>query len=353
MSENINPLLDFARVVECSVKLPSNGSWYDDDNITFNSIGEVDIKAMLPRDELLMSNPETLISGETVIQVIRSCCPGIKRPEDLYYPDVNALLLGIHKATYGNEIKVNGFCPACDDKKMDNYNELLQKNIKIEIDEKIKNGKIGELTQKELELIEEKTETENDINTQKLEEENEIMTSIQTNIFDIDWILSKMSFLPNEKIIESDNGLKIYLTPYKCKDKIYFTVKNIHDKKHMNNLYDKMKDLNNEDVKQQEELSQEIAKSYDEILKETMEILSRCISKIVIPSGIVVDNKEHIKEFVLNSDVEIIKHISSIVDELTECGIPSVLPFKCQCCGHEWEEKFHGYNPSDFFGNRS
>ena len=43
MTQNFNPLMDFARKVECSVKLPSNGGWYDDDVVTFNAINEIDI----------------------------------------------------------------------------------------------------------------------------------------------------------------------------------------------------------------------------------------------------------------------------------------------------------------------
>ena len=75
---NVNPLMDFARKTECSVKLPSQGLWYDDDAITFNAIGEVDIMPMLPNDEMKVVNPETLISGDSIISLIRSCCPGIK-----------------------------------------------------------------------------------------------------------------------------------------------------------------------------------------------------------------------------------------------------------------------------------
>ena len=115
---NVNPLMDFARKTECSVKLPSQGLWYDEDAIEFNAIGEVDIMPMLPNDEMKIVNPETLISGDAIISVIKSCCPGIKKPEELYYPDVNVLLLGIKKATYGDELIQNSVCPKCWEKKV-------------------------------------------------------------------------------------------------------------------------------------------------------------------------------------------------------------------------------------------
>ncbi len=119
MTQNFNPLMDFARKVECSVKLPSNGGWYDDDVVTFNAINEIDIKPMLPNDEMAIVNPETLISGDTIIQIIKSCCPSVHKPEELYYPDVNTILLGIKKATYGDELSQQYICPLCWSKKND------------------------------------------------------------------------------------------------------------------------------------------------------------------------------------------------------------------------------------------
>ena len=103
MTQDFNPLMDFARKIECSVKIPTNGNWYNDDVLEFNAINEVDIQPMLPVDELNIVNPELLISGKALLDVIKSCCPSVKKVEELFYPDVNSLLLGIKKATYGKE----------------------------------------------------------------------------------------------------------------------------------------------------------------------------------------------------------------------------------------------------------
>lgn len=353
MVENVNPLMDFARVIECSTKLPTNGSWYNDDDIMFNSIGEVDIKPMLPRDEMLMANPETLISGESIVQVIKSCCPSIKNPENLYYPDVNALLLGIKRATYGDDIDVYGICPKCLEKRSDSYNEILKNKTNEFLEKKVKDGGDNSLTTEEYEKIENDSKLENDNKFMKLEENGEVNVSAQKKTFSIDWILNTMKFLPSEKIIESENGLKIYLTPYKCKDKTKFSVKNIHSQKVLQNLYNKIKDLNDDDIDEQNKLSKEINETYTLLTHDAIEIMSSAISKIITPNNIIVDNPEHIREFLVNSDVNSVHQISNIVDELTNIGVRDTLPFKCECCGYEWEEPFHGYNPSDFFGNRS
>ena len=43
---------------------------------------------------LIKETPDlsTLIHSP-LIDLIKSCCPGIKKPEELYYPDINVLLL--------------------------------------------------------------------------------------------------------------------------------------------------------------------------------------------------------------------------------------------------------------------
>lgn len=337
MVENANPLMDFARTIECSIKIPTNGSWYDDDNITFNSIGEVDIKPMLPRDELLMTNPETLISGETIIQVIKSCCPGISKPEDLYYPDVNALLLGIHKATYGDEIKINGICPKCSEKRWKDYSELLNSRLESKKDDK------------DFEKISEEVKDEINKKYEQLEKDGIVDLSYQEKTFSIEYILSQMKFLPNEYIYESGNGLKIYLTPYMCKDKTMFMMKNNQVKKIYKNLREQIYNTFEQDETYEQNIN-ELNKTYVKLSSETLELLSTSIKKIEISNGMVVTNRQHIKEFLINSSTEVIKELNSIVENLTSTGLPKTLTMKCRCCNHEWEELFHKYNPSDFFG---
>lgn len=350
MSENINPLMDFARVISCSIKIPTNGVWYKDGNIEFNNIGEVDIKPMLPKDELLMSNPETLISGETINSVIKSCCPSIKDPSVLYYPDANALLLGIHKATYGDEMTINGVCPKCLEKRQNMLNDLILSKSQKKMDET--SGKT-ELSEDELKAIKEESISEIASKIDKMETNNEIRTRYQQKTFSIQWILNQMTFLPSEKIIESSNDLKIYVAPYKCKDKVRFTVKNIQSQKLLQNVYSKIQTLDENNAEQRESMTSEINKMYEDLAEDAVSIVSSGIEKIITPNGFVVTDKKHIEEFFMNSDIQTVKIISDVIDKLTQMGVPIDLPFTCECCGHEWREIFHGYNPSDFFGNRS
>ena len=208
----INPLMDFARKIECSVKIPSQGLLYDEDTIEFNAIGEVDIMPMLPNDELAVVNPDTLISGDAIIGLIKSCCPGIKRPEELYYPDVNTILLGIRKATYGSELVQSGVCPECWKKKI----EIEEK----EIDRIIKERNIDRDSLTEDEMKDLYNEASKNVAPviSEMEKNNELHITPVEFKYNIDDILSTITLIPKDTIVETKEGLKIYLTPYKCKD---------------------------------------------------------------------------------------------------------------------------------------
>ena len=68
---------------------------------------------MTSRDEVLMRNPDALLNGESVSQIISSCAPQIKKPRDLLGADVDALMVAIQGATYGDEVRVETSCPEC------------------------------------------------------------------------------------------------------------------------------------------------------------------------------------------------------------------------------------------------
>ena len=347
MPENqiFNPLMDFARKVECSVKLPSQGLWYDEDDIVFNQIGEVDVKPMLPNDEMAFANPETLISGESILKIIKSCCDGIKKPENLYYPDINAILLGIRKATYGNKLEQEYICPKCWSQKTSIEEEEYKKITKEKF-----NGK--ELSEDDAKKIKEEADRITKPKIEGLEREGKILITPQTIIIDVDEVLSSMKLMPKEEIYETKEGLKIYLTPYKCSDKIKFTTQQIKFQKLAKYFEENQKNMNDEDVIKKEYLDslEKVSNMYFDITDLTLDVITSCILKIVIPNGQVVDNKEQISEFIKNTPVQVITDLKDKIDRLNEYGIRQFIPCECQCCGHKWDEKFYGFNQSDFFG---
>ena len=108
-----NPLKSHFRAPKLFTRLPSGGAFYVDGVIALNATGEVEVYAMTSRDEVMMRNPDALLNGESVAQIITSCVPSVKRPRELLGADVDALMVAIQGATYGDEVSVQSQCPEC------------------------------------------------------------------------------------------------------------------------------------------------------------------------------------------------------------------------------------------------
>jgi hypothetical protein len=68
---------------------------------------------MTGKDEITLKNPDALINGEAVKSLIRSCVPGVLKPEELLSNDVDALIVAIRSASYGDSMDVISACPKC------------------------------------------------------------------------------------------------------------------------------------------------------------------------------------------------------------------------------------------------
>jgi len=108
-----NPLQGFYRAPRLYTQLPSKGKFYSDQVIDMPENGELPIFPMTSKDEMIMKNPDALLNGEAVAQVIQSCVPAVKKPRELLSNDVDALLIAMQGATNGDDIDVTGQCPKC------------------------------------------------------------------------------------------------------------------------------------------------------------------------------------------------------------------------------------------------
>lgn len=114
MSNTHNPLASFYRTPKLYTRIPSQGKFYSDDVVEFPSeTGELPVFAMTAKDEMIMKNPDALLNGEAVAQVIRSCVPSVKKPREMISNDVDTLLLAIQSATNGDDVDINTTCPKC------------------------------------------------------------------------------------------------------------------------------------------------------------------------------------------------------------------------------------------------
>ena len=110
-----NPLAKHFRQAEVHFKLPSKGKYWPEGSLDMPVTGELPVYPMTSKDEIILKTPDALMNGSSVATVIQSCCPNIKDPWMTPAVDVDALLIAIRIASYGNEMEITCTCPACND----------------------------------------------------------------------------------------------------------------------------------------------------------------------------------------------------------------------------------------------
>ena len=115
MSNKHNPLSAYFRAPKLFTAIPSGGKYYTPDIVEMPETGELPVFAMTSKDEMIMKNPDALLNGEAVTQVVQSCVPNVKDARRMLSSDVDVLLVAIQGATYGDDIEVSATCPSCDE----------------------------------------------------------------------------------------------------------------------------------------------------------------------------------------------------------------------------------------------
>lgn len=122
MSENVNnpqqaiknPLAGWYRQPKIYVRLPSKGKFYPQGTLDHSANEEYPVYAMTAKDELMFKTPDALLTGQSTVEVIKSCVPAILDPWQMPSIDLDFLLIAIRIATYGDKMEVGCTCPHCD-----------------------------------------------------------------------------------------------------------------------------------------------------------------------------------------------------------------------------------------------
>lgn len=109
----MNPLSKYTKVEVLYAKLVSNDVIKYPAGVLENNTVECGICARSARDELMFNNPDALMNGEAVANVIENCVPNISNARKLYVPDVELLLIGIKLATKERHYHIEADCPEC------------------------------------------------------------------------------------------------------------------------------------------------------------------------------------------------------------------------------------------------
>jgi len=121
MSENTNqqpvakknPLANYFRQPKIYVTLPSKGRFYPAGALDVSETGEYPVYAMTAKDELMFKTPDALLSGQSTVEVIKSCIPAIQDPWVMPSIDLDFALIAIRIATYGDKMEIGADCPHC------------------------------------------------------------------------------------------------------------------------------------------------------------------------------------------------------------------------------------------------
>lgn len=110
-----NPLAKHFRQPAIYLRLPSDGLWWDDNALVMPANKELPVYPMSTKDEILLRTPDALLNGQGVVDVIHSCLPNIKDAWKMPSVDVDAVLIAIRIATYGNNMNFDSKCTHCNE----------------------------------------------------------------------------------------------------------------------------------------------------------------------------------------------------------------------------------------------
>lgn len=114
MQSSSNPLKKYFRQPKLYLKLPSSGNFYPKDALDKTDTGEYPVFPMTARDEITLKTPDALLNGQSTVEIIQSCMPNIKRAWDIPTIDLDAILIAIRIATYGEKIDLEVTLPNTD-----------------------------------------------------------------------------------------------------------------------------------------------------------------------------------------------------------------------------------------------
>lgn len=133
-----NPLQKHFRQPKIYIQLPSKGRWWPEGTIELPENGEIPVFPMTAKDEITMRTPDALLNGQSTVDVIQSCIPAIKNAWKLPSIDLDACLVAIRIASFGEMMEVTTKIPNTDLEKkydlnlrglMDSYNEKEYEDV--------------------------------------------------------------------------------------------------------------------------------------------------------------------------------------------------------------------------------
>lgn len=140
-----NPLKKYFRQPKVYVTLPSRGKFYPEGVLTPTETNEFPVFAMTAKDELVIKTPDALLNGQATVDVIKSCIPNITNPWFMPSVDLDACLVAIRIATYGEKLDITTKVPVLGEERQFSVDlrQILNKLVTPEYDNILKLGDIN------------------------------------------------------------------------------------------------------------------------------------------------------------------------------------------------------------------
>jgi phage FluMu protein Com len=108
-----NPLQGFFRQPGIHVKLPTNGYYNAEGTFDFSPNREVGIYPMTAADEMVATNPDSLLNGSALERIVASCCPSLTNPKEVLIQDADVIILAAKSVSFGDALHLKAQCPKC------------------------------------------------------------------------------------------------------------------------------------------------------------------------------------------------------------------------------------------------
>ena len=140
-----NPLRKYFRQPKVYTTLPSRGKFYPEGVLNMPETGELPVFAMTAKDELIIKTPDALLNGQATVDVIKSCIPNISNPWHMPSVDLDACLVAIRIATYGEKLDITTKVPVLGEEREFSVDlrQVLNKLVTPEYSNELKLGDIN------------------------------------------------------------------------------------------------------------------------------------------------------------------------------------------------------------------
>jgi hypothetical protein len=135
-----NPLKKYFRQPKVFITLPSKGNFYPKGSIDYPENGELAVYAMTAKDELIIKTPDALLNGQATVDVIQSCIPNIKDAWSMPSIDLDAVLVAIRIATYGEQLEITSQIPVINEERSFSVDlrKILNKLVTVNYNDTVK-----------------------------------------------------------------------------------------------------------------------------------------------------------------------------------------------------------------------